>query len=269
MNTADDDFRESPRGREPMLSVVIPMFRTSAFLHELWEQLNLHLPADTEIVFVDDACPEGSGDSVADLSAGLRRLVVKISPNGGQHAAVLTGLRYATGSFVAVMDADLQDSPRALALLLAAHRSQEVDAVCAQRRGQYADLGRRLTAKCYRRAATLLSRGRIPIDASMFVVMRSDAALRVLELDDPYVPLVPALARCRARMIALPVERERRPTGTSGYSGTMRANVAARGLLTMTPTFRLLRRSNHARQRRRPRTVLVERSFATTSKGQS
>jgi polyisoprenyl-phosphate glycosyltransferase len=243
-----------------VLSVVVPMYLTSQFLNKLWEQLNLHLPADTEVVFVDDACPEGSGNAVALLPDGLKRLVVKVTPNAGQHAAVLTGIRYAHGSDIAVMDADLQDSPLALAELLDAHRQSDFDATCAQRRGEYAKFGRRLTAKGYRHLIWLLSAGRVPKDASMFLVMRRAAALRVLDLNDPYVPLVPALARTGARIAALPIERPRREAGTSAYSGSMRADIALRGILTMTPAFHELRRRNQTRWQNVLRTTLVEPS---------
>lgn len=249
---------------EPTLSVVVPMYRTCRFLEELWDQLNLHLPPNTEVIFVDDDCPERSGDAIALLPERMRRLVVKISPNGGQHAAVLTGMRHASGSDVAVMDADLQDSPSALLQLLTSHREGNLDAVCAQRRGDYAEIGRRMTAKGYRRMIWMLSAGRVPNDASMFLVMRRAAALRVLDLDDPFVPLVPALARTGARLAAVPIERRRRDAGMSAYSGSMRAAVAARGLLTMTPAFHPLRRINQARWQREGRTIHIEPAASAT-----
>jgi polyisoprenyl-phosphate glycosyltransferase len=242
------------------LSVVIPMYRTSRFLKKLWEQLNLYLPANTEVIFVDDDCPERSGDAVALLPEGLKRLVVKISPNAGQHAAVLTGIRHAGGSDIAVMDADLQDSPLALAELLDAYYQRDFDAVCAQRRGDYAEFDRRITAKGYRHLIWMLSAGRVPKDASMFLVMGRAAALRVLDLNDPLVPLVPALARTGARVTALPIERPRREVGISAYSGSMRAAIAVRGILTMTPAFPHLRRRNQTRWQKVPRTNAVEPS---------
>jgi polyisoprenyl-phosphate glycosyltransferase len=257
MNASPSDWHV-PASR-PRVSVVIPMYRTSAFLGELWEELNACLPPDTEIVFVDDGCPERSADLVCALPVGLDRVVVRISPNGGQHAAVLTGLRHTSGTSIAVMDADLQDTPAALIALVAEHDRGNVDAVCAKRRGRYVELGRRLTAKAYRRTIWTLSMGRIPIDASMFLVMTRDAAQRVLQLDDPFVPLVPALARTGSRIAALPVERQPRAGGASAYSGRMRAAVAARGLLTMTPAFHALSHVNRKRQTQRDQTVTSER----------
>src|SRR2546421_7306227 len=111
------------RATEPAgVSVVVPVFRNAATLEELTERLRLALAgALEEIVFVDDASPDESWDVIERLRArdprvrGLRR-----QRNCGQNAAVVAGLGSATGDVCVVMDADLQDPPEAVPLLVRA-----------------------------------------------------------------------------------------------------------------------------------------------------
>ena len=60
--------------------------------------------------------------------------VLHLDENRGQHPAALAGLARACGEWVVVMDADLQDPPEAVPVLLEVGRTG-YDAVFAGRRG--------------------------------------------------------------------------------------------------------------------------------------
>ena len=93
------------------LSLVIPMYRSAATLTALLQRLSATVPG-SEVVFVDDACPERSADHVAAISChDLEIVIVRVVPNVGQQAAVQIGALHATGNIIVVMDADLQDAP--------------------------------------------------------------------------------------------------------------------------------------------------------------
>lgn len=223
------------------ISVVVPMHRTARYLSALISRIEAATPRDTELVLVDDACPEKSWQRASELSTPSRVKVVRISPNVGQHAAVLAGLGHTSGDVVVVMDADLQDPPEAVMMLVTALLSDPtVDVVSAARAGRYTGLGRRTSAATYRAAARFLSNGRIPAGAGMFLAMRQHAVHGVLALDDPYAPLVPALARSGARIHALKITRAAREGGESGHGSLARLRIAARGLVTLTPAHGLL-----------------------------
>jgi len=241
------------------LSVVVPMHRTARHLPELLQRLDAAVPG-AEVVLVDDACPERSADLADTLpSHSLRVTVVRLSVNLGQHAAVHQGLARANGARVAVMDADLQDAPEALPQLLAAlDDDPALSAVCAARSGDYASPGRQSTARCYRWTARVLSRGRIPKGAGMFLVARRPAIEAVRSLDDPFAPLVPSLAAAGQVMHAVPVRRDVRDDGASGHRGSDRLRIALRGLAVLTPLRPVLARRHRAElDRRRPRVVVT------------
>lgn len=237
------------------VSVVVPMYRTAAHLPELLRRLDEAVPG-AEVVLVDDRCPEGSADLAAGLDTRSLHLVIRrLSANIGQHGAVHVGLAAATAPVVAVMDADLQDRPEALPALLAALAAHpEADAVCAARAGQYEGLGRRCTARGYRATARVLSGGRIPRGAGMFLVARRSAVDAVRALDDPLAPLVPALAAARCRLLAQPVPRDPRADGDGAHLSRQRLLIALRGLALLTPARHLLAR----RHRRHLAALAVE-----------
>jgi undecaprenyl-phosphate 4-deoxy-4-formamido-L-arabinose transferase len=66
-----------------------------------------------EVILVNDGSPDNSGDVCRALvkAAPLPIVYVEHSRNFGEHNAVMTGLRHASGAYVITMDDDLQNPP--------------------------------------------------------------------------------------------------------------------------------------------------------------
>lgn len=108
----------------PRLSVVIPVYNEEATLTALFARLYPALDAlgaNYEIIFIND----GSQDkSAAILSAQYHARpevtrVILFNGNFGQHRAILAGFAHARGECVVTLDADLQNPPEDIHLLLA------------------------------------------------------------------------------------------------------------------------------------------------------
>lgn len=97
------------------ISVVIPVYGCKAAIQELYERLSATLSDITdeyEIIFVNDACPQGSWSVIESISSKDKNVIgIDLSRNFGQSKAITAGLDYASGKYVAVMDCDLQDRP--------------------------------------------------------------------------------------------------------------------------------------------------------------
>ena len=103
----------------PKLSIVVPCYNegeTIPLFYPAVEKVVKQMPVETEYWFVND----GSSD---DTLAELRKLhaqdpervhYVSFSRNFGKEAGLYAGLQVATGDYVVVMDADLQDPPEYL-----------------------------------------------------------------------------------------------------------------------------------------------------------
>lgn len=118
------------------LSVVIPVFQSEAGLNELIERIKRALFAistEVELIFIDDGSNDRSWDIICraaekeDFIRGLR-----FSRNFGQHHAIFAGLELAQGEWIVVMDADLQDLPEEIPMMLT-KAQLGYDAVLARR----------------------------------------------------------------------------------------------------------------------------------------
>ena len=121
-----------------IISIVVPCHNEEEMVpifHKEITAVSEQLPdAVFEMIFVND----GSKDAtLAELKrfASLDERVhyLSFSRNFGKEAAMVAGLRHATGNYVAVMDADLQDPPALLVEMVALIRTGEYDCIGTKR----------------------------------------------------------------------------------------------------------------------------------------
>ena len=96
------------------LSIVIPVYRGAATIGRLVEQLAMLRPfGGMQIILVNDGSPDNSGEVCQELvrRAPVPLTYVEHARNFGEHNAVMTGLRHASGAYVITMDDDLQNPP--------------------------------------------------------------------------------------------------------------------------------------------------------------
>jgi len=125
----------SPTQKPLDLSVVIPIYNERENLVPLEEKLNETLAGlnlDYEVVLVDDGSRDGSAELIVKLQKHNSRLrLVRFAENSGQSAAFMAGFRAANGRIIVTMDADLQNDPADIPLLL--DKIGEFDVVCGWR----------------------------------------------------------------------------------------------------------------------------------------
>ncbi|MFB0534330.1 MAG: glycosyltransferase family 2 protein [Anaerolineae bacterium] len=108
--------------KDVYLSIVIPVLNEEANLKPLYSELKEALEAlgrSYEIVFIDDGSTDGSAQVLTELhQADDRVKVVEFRRNFGKTAALTAGFRQSQGQVVVTMDADLQDVPAEIGVLL-------------------------------------------------------------------------------------------------------------------------------------------------------
>ena len=130
MNASDSTNPDTPD-----VSIVIPVYNERENLVLLDEEIEKHmrpLGLDYEVVLVDDGSTDGSAELIRSLqeeNARLRR--IRFGNNNGQTAAFAAGFSRARGDIIVTMDADLQNSPSDIPLLLAEMKDHDV--VCGWR----------------------------------------------------------------------------------------------------------------------------------------
>ena len=103
------------------ISVVVPVYKAEACLHELHRRLTASvsaITADFEILLIEDQGGDGSWEIICELARQDPRVRgFQFSRNFGQHYGITAGLDHARGEWVVVMDCDLQDRPEEIARL--------------------------------------------------------------------------------------------------------------------------------------------------------
>ncbi|BBC97061.1 glycosyltransferase family 2 protein [Streptomyces griseofuscus] len=145
-----------------LISIVAPCYNEEAVLERFHQAVQkiadelLPLGHDMEFVYVDDGSRDRTLTVLERLAERDQRVrYVSFSRNFGKEAALLAGLRHASGDSVVVMDADLQHPPELIARMVRL-REQGYDQVIARRTRTGDRLTRTLTARLYYRLVNRL-----------------------------------------------------------------------------------------------------------------
>ena len=175
------------RPKNPLLSVVLPVFNECAVLTELHDRVTSALRATGclfEVIFVNDGSVDGSDhalDQLAEQHPSVR--VLHFSRNFGHQAAVQAGLAEARGDAVIVMDSDLQDDPQAIRHFVEFWR-EGYDVVYAVRASRKEGFVKRSLFRAFYRVLNAVSNTPIPMDAGNFGLIDRRVADRINQLPD-------------------------------------------------------------------------------------
>ncbi|MEY4007563.1 MAG: hypothetical protein RLZZ467_590 [Gemmatimonadota bacterium] len=115
------------------LSVLIPVYNERATIDRILDAVHA-VPIPKQVVCVDDASTDGTGERLAVLhAAGRIDVLVRHDRNRGKGAAIRTALAASTGDVVIVQDADLEYDPADWPGLLAPIAAGKADAVFGSR----------------------------------------------------------------------------------------------------------------------------------------
>ena len=146
----------------PEISLVIPVYNEEPNLPPLAGEIRRTMQAlgrPYEVLLVDDGSTDGSLATMIRLASQDPALrVIRQARNAGQSAALDAGFRHARGAIVVTLDADLQNDPADIPLLLARMAGSDgggasggsggdpCDVVCGVRMGRRDSWVRRLSS---------------------------------------------------------------------------------------------------------------------------
>lgn len=228
--------------RPGAISVVVPVYGCVGCLAPLLERLHRALESypQWEVIFIDDRSPDGAWELITQLASRDPRVRgVRLSRNFGQHAAITAGLAESSGSWVVVMDCDLQDPPEEIPRLIATAGEGDYDVVLTQRDQRRQAWHRRVGARLYFRARNVLMGQTMDTEYStLSVISRKvvDAFLQLGDRDRQYMLIIHWLG---FRRTAVSLEHGERHHGQSAYTFAKLIEVALDGMFFQ--TTRLLR----------------------------
>jgi dolichol-phosphate mannosyltransferase len=133
----------------PVISVVLPCFNEVDNLDPLIAELRSVLDGvgrPYEIIYVDDCSTDGTTEKLTGLCATLPFLrALRHRANFGESAGTLTGFEAARGDTIITMDADLQNDPADIPMLLGV--LQNADCVAGVRATRNDSLSKRISSR--------------------------------------------------------------------------------------------------------------------------
>jgi len=217
------------------LSVVIPVYNEEENLPLLWPELRRVLEPlglQFEVLFVDD----GSRDRSAEIVRGFRDAdprvrLIRLKVNSGETAATDAGLKSARGRWLVTMDADLQNDPHDLPMLLA-HLDQW-DGVTGWRVQRDDPFIRRASSRVANAIRNWVIDESVQDSGCTYRAFRREC-LRSLVLYRGFHRFVPTLLRMHGyRVLEIPVNHRPRRFGQSKYGIGNRAVAAFKDLLVI------------------------------------
>jgi len=104
------------------ISLVIPLLNEEKSIIPLHQWIFDVLKKEVysyEIIFIDDGSSDGSWEIISDLAKSNSNVKgIQFVRNYGKSQALHAGFEMATGDYIVTLDADLQDSPEEIPLLI-------------------------------------------------------------------------------------------------------------------------------------------------------
>jgi len=116
------------------LSLIMPVYNESATIREIVRKV-MAVPLDTELIIVDDASTDDTGEILRrEIKTQYPHVVLLAHAlNKGKGAAIKTAIPYCTGEIITIQDADLETEPNDLIRLTGPIRSGEASVVYGSR----------------------------------------------------------------------------------------------------------------------------------------
>jgi undecaprenyl-phosphate 4-deoxy-4-formamido-L-arabinose transferase len=206
----------------PRLSVVIPVFNEEAGLAALFDRLYPaldKLATPYEVLFVNDGSRDRSAAMLRDQFQRRPDVtrVILFNANYGQHMAIIAGFDHCRGERVVTLDADLQNPPEEIGLLLAAMDAGH-DYVGGVRRTRQDSWWRHAASRAMNRLRERITKIRMTDQGCMLRAYSRDI-VRAIAASHEVSTYIPALAYTFAlNPTEVEVAHAERAAGESKYS---------------------------------------------------
>ncbi len=121
-----------------LISLIVPCYNEEEvlpyFYQAFCELANNLKEYDLEVIFVNDGSKDRTIEIVKEFAVKDSRVkYISFSRNFGKEAAIYAGFEHASGDYIAMLDADLQDPPELLPEMLKAIKEEGYDSAATRR----------------------------------------------------------------------------------------------------------------------------------------
>ncbi len=190
-----------------------------------------------EVIFINDGSDDQTAQRLKELYTSYSSVVsvVEFSRNFGKEAAMLAGLRHATGDFVTIIDADLQQRPEII-IEMVKHllENEDCDMVAAYQSQRRESKFMSFMKKCFYKCINKTSETDFYEGASDFRTFRKRVAEAILSLPEYYRFSKGIFSWIGFNTYYMPYMAEERHSGKSKWSFFKFLRYAIDGIIAFT-----------------------------------
>lgn len=205
------------------LSVVVPIYNDQEVIPELLRRLTAVLDTivrEYEIILVDDGSRDRSWAVMQQERAQREHLrIARLSRNFGQQNSIAAGLSLATKDLIVLMDSDLQDRPEDIPTLIdALLADKEATMAIAQWEERKDSRMKIAVSRLFQRVSNRITDIHTMPRLGIFRVMKKSVIDELKRFPEKTATAVSLLYFIGNKYVAVPLKRDARFAGTSGYN---------------------------------------------------
>lgn len=214
------------------LSIVTTLYYSAPYIQEFYQRICRAagaITSDYEIVLVNDGSPDQSLEIARQIAdADPRACLVDLSRNFGHHKAIMTGLSYATGDLIFLVDVDLEEPPELVTEFFETMQRTEADVVYGVQNHREGSLFRRLSGELYYTLYNRLSQVQVPADTLIARLMTRRYVQRLLEHREQLFAIDGLMAITGFQQVPVVVDKHYK--GSTTYNLAKRVALAVSGI---------------------------------------
>jgi len=204
------------------ISVIIPTYNEEENVEELYKELKTvisSLKLNFEIIFVDDCSTDMTNQRLLELHTQDPIIkIIKFRKNFGQSAAMKAGFDNAQGRLIITMDADLQNDPHDIPMMIEKIEKENFDVVCGWRYNRQDPALKKAVSKLANRFRSILT-GETIHDSGCTLRIYKREAIQDIELYGELHRYIPAMLLWKGYQIGeIKTNHRQRVYGKSKYN---------------------------------------------------
>ena len=217
------------------LSLIVPCYNEEQNVEAFYARCQEVFPTDQyEVVFVNDGSKDGTYKKLQKLHEEHDNiLVVNFSRNFGKESAIYAGLHYASGSYISIIDADLQQDPEIVRNMVnILEEKPDIDVVAAYQAQRHEG---KLMSWCkdrFYKFINRLSEVDLRENASDFRTFRASVQKALLDMPEYFRFSKGLFSWVGFETEYIPYEAAERFAGTTKWSFTKLLKYAMEGLIS-------------------------------------
>jgi dolichol-phosphate mannosyltransferase len=205
------------------ISVVVPIYNDEEVITELHRRLRPvmeQMTKDYEIILVNDGSRDHSWEKMLEVRRENEHIkAVRLNRNFGQQSAIAAGLSLTTKDLIVLMDSDLQDRPEDIPVLIDALLADPQATMAIAQWEERKDSRMKLAvSRLFQRVSNSITEIHTMPRLGIFRVMKKSVVDELKNFPEKTATTVSLLYYIGSKYVAVPLKRDARFAGKSGYN---------------------------------------------------